>query len=71
MTSASLQGGGAISNVLPLMISFLFAYMGLTMLDILPLPALPAPAVAVGEDSDVGQLGRAYLFGASSALVPL
>lgn len=70
------ESGGALSAILALASSGLYVAMGLTLLEILPLPQLlPSSAIrpeqtqAIEDDSPVRGFGLAYVFGASTALV--
>lgn len=69
------ESGGALPTFLALASAGLFVTMGLTLLEILPLPQL-LPSSAIRADQNEGDdgnglkgLGVAYLFGASTALV--
>lgn len=54
---------------LPLITSLLFIVLGLTQLEILPLPALLSPSVSENAGKGFGEVGKAALFGATSALI--
>lgn len=61
-----------LTSVLPLVSSALFIAMGLTLLEILPLPALLPSVPTPGSEHNSSQLQgllRSFLFGASTALV--
>jgi len=58
------------ASVLPFLTSSLFVLLGLAQLEILPLPALLSPTVsASGTSSSASEIGKAAIFGATSALV--
>mmetsp|Transcript_50918 Transcript_50918/g.126805 ORF Transcript_50918/g.126805 Transcript_50918/m.126805 type:complete len:308 (-) Transcript_50918:173-1096(-) len=54
---------------LPLVTSVLFVLLGLTQLEILPLPPLLSPTESASASEDLGAVSRAFVFGSTTALI--